>query len=560
MRNRVNKNIPHPAGGRKPAIAGTPQGAYDRPSPGWPRLVTPSPDEHDAWSPYDHDAEREVLGAMLTDADSIREAQRAGLTEAAFHWQRHRLICRTLYDCADSDGLLVDVVSALEKRDELAAVGGKLYLATLMEHAVATKSAPANVRKLLELKRRRDALEASRTLADLMRSPGDTPIEELLAQSAATLQRLAGGSAGAVDLVAGAQRFMQREVTPEDKPEPILGDSLLSRGELAVFAGKGGEGKSRLAQEMAVACARGEQWLEFSTGKSPLRVGYFAAEFSRYRWQHRLLTLFGDQTPPDDPAELQAAYRGLELTRDCGALVVITGEDVAGVFPDLTTAHGAMQLEALILEHRLDLLVLDPLGRLLGGKDETNETFRAVVAWLDRVRIGTRCAILLVHHERKASTDKRAQDDDLDAGRGGTVLRDSANTWLRLVRSTGGLRQLRFPKANYARTPEPLYLRIPEDGGRTALEQAPEAKGDANRAKVLAWAQSQSGRFTAKEAAKALKLSDRTCRDHLSALAEAGQIERHADPRGALSWSIPGGRGNDTESLLDSSWKRDGEQ
>jgi hypothetical protein len=357
-----------------------------------------------------------------------------------------------------------------------------------------------------------------------------------------------------VDLVTAAQRF-DDPARPEEKPEPLLGDGLLCRGDLAVLAGKPGLGKSRLSLELAEACARGASWLGINTGSRPVRVFYFAAEFRRVRWWERCVTLLGGKPAPEEPEALQAAYRDLPLADDGGAFCALTG-DMLGEPLDLLTETGALQLEELIRERQLDLVVLDPLSRLMGGREETNEAFGKLVANLDRVKHRTRAAILLVHHERKGGTDKASRDaDPLDAIRGGTVLTGAANTVLRLSRSAGGLLRLEFPKANYARTPADLWLRIPEDGGRTVLEEAPEEKGEANRQKLLAWAIAQAGPVTAARAAEDLKLSARTCRDHLSALAKAGHLEERKGLRGAVSFHLRGGSGKEEESNLLSSWE-----
>lgn len=504
--------------------------------------------------PRDTEAEKVLLGVMLTDASAIVAAQRAGLTSSAFYLTKHRVIANALLECREAEIVLLAVKDKLEKRNELAQAGGLEGLTSLLEHAIAAKNAPVSVRLLLEKQKQREALELARKLADTAQRPGEAPFSEALAQAAASLQALARNTAGAVDLVTAAQRFEQSEAKPEEKPEPLLGDGLLCRGDLAVLAGKPGLGKSRLSLELAEACARGASWLGINTGSRPVRVAYFAAEFTRFRWWQRCVTLLGGKPAPEEPEALQAAYRDMTLAEDGGAFCALTA-DMLGEPLDLLTETGALQLEELIRERQLDLVVLDPLSRLMGGREETNEAFGKLVANLDRVKHRTRAALLLVHHERKGGTDKASRDaDPLDAIRGGTVLTGAANTVLRLSRSTGGLLRLEFPKANYARTPADLWLRIPEDGGRFLLEQAPEEKGDANRQKVLAWAIAQAGPVTAGQAADALGLSSPTCRGHLSALVKAGQLEEQKGPRNALTYLPRGESRNEEKGKPSFSW------
>lgn len=504
--------------------------------------------------PKDLETEKGLLGAMLSSASAIVAAQRSGLTATAFYTTRHRTIANALFECRDADGVLIAAQDKLEKRDELAQAGGIEALLSLVELAVAEKNVPASVRRLLEKQRQREALEVARRIADTAQSPGEMPLSEALAQSAAALQAIARNTAGAVDLVTAAQRFEQAEATPEEKPEPILGDGILSRGESAVLVGKPGLGKSRLSLELAEACARGASWLGFNTGARPMRVCYVAAEFSRYRWWQRCVMLLGGKPAPEEPQALQAAYRELKLAEEGGAFCALTF-DMLGEPLDLITETGILQLEELILDRQLDLVVLDPLSRLMGGREESNEVFGKLVANLDRVGKRTRAALLVVHHERKGGTDKASRDTDpLDAARGGTVLSGGVKTYMRLARSTGGLLRLEFGKANYARTPDELWLRVPEDGGRTLIEQAPEEKGDANRQKVLAWALAQAGPVTAGQAADALGLSSPTCRGHLTALVKAGQLEEQRGLRNAVIFLPRGESRNEEKGKPSFSW------
>lgn len=506
--------------------------------------------------PQDLEGERRVLGAMLTDPRAIASAARNGLTPATFYLDKHRKLAGLLFELRNEEAPLVAVSQKAKQRGETELLGGTEYLARLMENPEAERNLGPRVRVLLEHKQQREAIALGITLSSLARNPGEQPIGEVLAQHAREAADLARNTAGAADLVAAARRFENEEARPDEKPEPLLGDGLLCKGDLALIAGKPGLGKSRVALELAEALTRGSSWLGMQTGARPVRVGYIAAEFSRFRWWQRCVRLLGTklETAPQEHDEMQDAYRALGLGSAQGFTAITS--DMLGEPLDLLTVAGTMQLEELVRELKLDLVVLDPLSRLMGGREETNEVFGKLVQNLDRVRHRTRACLLLVHHERKGSTERGGRDPDaLDAIRGGTMLTTATNTVLRLSKSTGGLLRLEVAKTNFAGTPPDLWLRVPEDGGRTVLEEAPEEKGEANRQKVLAWTKTRTGTVTAAMAAEDLKLSTRTCRDHLSALAKAGHLEERKGPRNHVSFNLRGGNENEEERSLLSSWE-----
>jgi len=97
---------------------------------------------------------------------------------------------------------------------------------------------------------------------------------------------------------------------------------------------------------------------------------------------------------------------------------------------------------------------------------------------------------------------------------------------MRLVAGQGGIRRLEFAKVNHAEAPDEIWHRIPRDGGRTIVEQAPEAKAAGNRDKVLDWVSQQAIAVSTDEVAQAVSMSERTAFRHLETLAEDGTVRR----------------------------------
>jgi len=514
--------------------------------------------------PGRRETERAVLGLLLTGGNSLELARIAGLTERAFDAVPHQLVFRALREMLPENVSLSAVSRELENRGDLDCVGGNAALAGLMEAACAPANLAAEVRVLLTVQQARTTHLVAREVLGQLRAGDDAG--EVAARGAAALADLVHGGPGALDLVGAARAFEQLEAHALKVPESLLGDGLLCLGDLVVFAGQPGIGKSRLMLEQARAIARGEPWLGWCTSPRPRRVGYLAAEFTAYRFLERCTRQFAGRATPSGPAELLEAFRALELAGDGGAFLPITG-DALGRPLDLVTEAGAFALEQLIRAERLDLVVLDPLSRLMGGREETNEVFGQLVARLDRVRFRTGAALVLVHHESKPGNDRGAARDPLYAVRGGTVLVAAANLVLSARKTSGGLRQLVCAKANHAAEPDPVFYRIPEGGGPTAVEQAPAALADANRGRVRAWALEHGAAWiTRHQAAEALGMDAKTAGKHLTSLAGAGILEHRKGPKRADLYRAATGngehRGDDAASPMlcdglpqDAPWK-----
>ncbi|MEQ1833004.1 MAG: AAA family ATPase [Candidatus Eisenbacteria bacterium] len=498
------------------------------------------------------DAERSVLAAMMLDRDAVDAAVEL-LEPSSFYRSAHGKVFAAVVALhgRDEPADLVTVSEELTKRGELEAAGGPSALAQLMESAVTAANVRSHARLVASKARSRALLRAASSLIEAAHGHDDPVV--VAAEFSRELERLsASGSSG---VAAALERSQFTALTAEDEPESLIGNGLLCRGDLGLLAGKPGLGKSRVALELAEACARGEDWLGLPTSDEPMRVLYVATEFTLFRWRQRCVQLFGSgDAVPVKAVELDQAFGRLVLSHGDGALMAIAGDRLSEPLCLLSDV-GALELERVIAEQRIGLVVLDPLARLMDGQDETNENFGALVQRLDRIRFRTRSAVLLVHHDRKGGTEAKAKDvDPLDAIRGGSVLTTSANTVMHLSRSQGGAIRLTFPKANYAAQPDDMWLNVPANGGRTVRQQSPEQKVSGTRERVLAWARRQVGYFTAKQAGPELGMTPRGVRDHLQVLAAEGLLVEHIGSRNNLSWSNPSGTGNDGENNALSPW------
>lgn len=73
----------------------------------------------------------------------------------------------------------------------------------------------------------------------------------------------------------------------------------------------------------------------------------------------------------------------------------------------LTTEEGKRFLEGTLVEYKPDLLIIDSLGKLVPGSLSDDEAIRVLMGYLQRVRVRYGCAVLIIHHNRKASDNNK---------------------------------------------------------------------------------------------------------------------------------------------------------
>lgn len=117
----------------------------------------------DPQPPHSPDAERAVLGAMIVDPSKIEEARGAGLRPGDFYDEGHGWVCRTLLDLEESGPDYVTLCDLLERRGQLAELGGRSEITALIT-ACATSAHAAHYAKIVKLyaTRRRLILAAGR--------------------------------------------------------------------------------------------------------------------------------------------------------------------------------------------------------------------------------------------------------------------------------------------------------------------------------------------------------------------------------------------------------------
>jgi replicative DNA helicase len=238
--------------------------------------------------PQNQEAEMAVLGAMMLSGEAIAQVADTGVKAEDFYGRAHRTIFDALTDIY-ARGEPVDQVTVIEelrRKDVLDAVGGALYIQTLVETVDVPASAPhharivgehALLRRLIDaageiLREAYDVPEDPEVFADQSegriyavsrRHERDrmVPLRELVHESLESLERLHERT-GLVGLPTGFK----------DLDELLQG---LQKGNLIMVAARPGVGKSSLITNIArnVAVETGITVAMFSLEMSQVELG-----------------------------------------------------------------------------------------------------------------------------------------------------------------------------------------------------------------------------------------------------------------------------------------------
>jgi len=255
-----------------------------------------------------------------------------------------------------------------------------------------------------------------------------------------------------------------------DFPKDGKQEGTIPLGRVGLFTGGGGQGKSWLLTQLAVAVASGSMWLDTYSTKRPGRV----------------LLVFAEEDADEMHRRVKWAAASLSEGQ-CAHLLVnlvplpLMGEDVALTRTDPQT-HETFEtafadvIRAKLREEEWRLVVLDPLARFAGPDVEVdNAAATRFVQTLETLTRGKGTpALVMSHHTTKAS---RSASGDETAARGASALVDGAR-WVAHVESpttgdknaTVGRTKIhsfavfKFTKVNYGAWPEGLTLKRGEHG------------------------------------------------------------------------------------------------
>jgi hypothetical protein len=321
--------------------------------------------------PANADAERAVLGSILTNESSLKEAAEI-LTPNDFSCPEHRAIFRVFCSMRKS-GVPIDLVTIYDEASRdggIEALGGVAYLSALGDGMPRVANVGHWASIVREAAIRRRAAFAAEAFAKAAVDLED--IEDLKARAKALVAEIDASPSERAKIVT-APELLGMEIAPRE----FLLDGLLtgkSMGE--VFAWRG-VGKTWAALSLGHAIATGGQFLKWKASR-----------------QRSVLFVDGEL----DGASLQQRIRALDASAGCEAhqFRLLCADLQQDPFPNLATRRAQALIENALGDSQL--LILDNLAALAPSSNETEaEDWIAIQSWLLELR-RQGIASLFLHH------------------------------------------------------------------------------------------------------------------------------------------------------------------
>jgi hypothetical protein len=320
---------------------------------------------------------------------------------------------------------------------------------------------------------------------------------------------------------------------------------MLRAGELCVIGAPRAVGKSWFGMNLAVQLGRGHGLLAGTLPvKRSARVLYCQGEIDEWESSCRWQRLSGE-TPPE----------GVVETFDPWRLRTVRRRSVwnAGSYEDWSDARLDPRLEATIVEHGIEVLIIDPWAVYFAGNENSNDETEAALATLRELAMRHSVAIVIFHHFGKA-TDAREPEDHW---RGASRLADWPSTRITIQahyspkqaekQGMSRMQARRYVNVSFLRrsTPtEDFAMHLNTDTGWWEPWRPPEAAAAGRKIKigtsdVVAALEAAGGWWPSTTvAAKALGVAVNTA-SKLLVVAEAAQvIECFHGLRGATGWQL----------------------
>ena len=274
------------------------------------------------------------------------------------------------------------------------------------------------------------------------------------------------------------KKVLTNHYRPKESPSWLV-DGWMPHATLTTLTGNGGAGKTRLAIQLSVAVASGNNYFiwpatdsppkELGTPKvkttGPKPVVYAAWETRELAWRHRLASV--------------CKTRRQEFSALNGNLFYVNMKPYGGLWgakrgAHISTAGGWLEAGNLLLDYAAKigakLLIIDPIAAAFVQNENDRALVRSFLSALDQWAEENLCVVLLISHSPKSD----------HAQSGSTDWRNGVQAVWSLERTNDDLRTLRVDKLNEGPTPSPITLTWHE--GTFAAVRNPDDETDQTQA------------------------------------------------------------------------------
>lgn len=180
---------------------------------------------------------------------------------------------------------------------------------------------------------------------------------------------------------------------PEEPVVPIL-KNVFDKGDKVVVIGKSKMRKSFFSLQLAFCLVSGRPFLGFEAS-DPVRVLLVQSEVKKARFHERVKRMAESMSLCPNEVE---------------GLLIYNARGVANL---------QLAVEQQVLEHKPDVVIIDPLYKMIAGDENKIEEVKPILKFFDQLAERTNAAVVYVHHDKKGMTGDL---DLVDRGSGSGVL------------------------------------------------------------------------------------------------------------------------------------------
>ncbi|NOQ50637.1 MAG: replicative DNA helicase [Desulfuromonadaceae bacterium] len=369
--------------------------------------------------PQNLEAEMSVLGGVLLENEALNRALEFLLPDD-FYRESHRKIFKALISLSEKSepADLVTVTAELKAHNDLEAVGGGTYLATLVDYVPTAANIAYYCKLVKEKSVARKLIEVSTDIVTRGYDGGD--MEEILDQAEKSIFEISENRIRPSyfpvreilkDTFKSIEKLFERKELVTGVPTGYHDLDKMTAGlqssDLVVIAGRPSMGKTAFALNL----------VEYATMHAETKVSavIFSLEMSKEQMVQRMLCSLAKV----DAGRLRTGHLG---ESDWPKLTMAAGQlNEAEIFIDDTPAISVLELRSkarrLKAEHGLELIIVDYLQLMSGSNPESrqqeiSEISRSLKALAKELQLPV-VALSQLNRSLESRTDKRPMMADL---------------------------------------------------------------------------------------------------------------------------------------------------